>query len=536
MWQLLFAMVRSSGLQRAAQVTVLFGVGALTALLHSPAWAQDAAYNPRTSGTSTQGWQVRPMLSVSEHYSDNISLAPSGSARSEWTTRISPGVSVSGNSARLHFNATYTPELLYRVNQATTDVSHALNALGNAELLSRTLFVDVRANVSQQNVSLLGPQAESNVNTTTNRTSVKSYGISPYLRHDFGFDAFGELRFTHDAVHLGGNSGGVSSSTSERVDAKLTSGPAYKLFTWNLAFSKSHVEYTQTGQKIDEKNVSASVGRLITPEIRLNVNAGYEDSGYPSTTGQELKGAFWSVGPAWTPSERTRVAATFGRRYFGPWRTFQLEHRSRLTSWGLDYSENVTNTRSSLTVPVTLDTAAILNALFLSQFPDPIVRQAMIQQFIVNNGLPASLNQPLNFLTDSLFLDKRLQATFGIHGIRNTVLTSVFSSNRNALTTGSGVGNDFNSSQNVKQTGASMSWSLRLTESLASNVSLAVTRNAFTDLNRTDRLTALRWGLTKDFDPKVTGSLSLGRVKNDSDAVSTSYTENSVAATLGMRF
>lgn len=481
------------------------------------------------------GLQIRPSLSVSETYSDNVGLAPSGSERSEWTTRISPGVNVSLNSARLRFSGVYSPELLYRANQATTDVSHFLNVFGTAELLTRTFFVDVRGAVSQQNVSLLGPQADSNLNVTTNRTTTKSYGISPYLRHDFGFDAFGELRYTHDSLRFGANSGTASDSTADRIDARLASGPAYKLFTWVVAYSKSRTDFSQSNQKIDAENYFASGGRLVRPDLRINATIGYEDSGYPETTGRELKGTYWSVGPEWTPSERTKISATIGRRYFGPSRTFNLEHRSRLTLWGLNYSESVTNTRNSLTLPVSQDTAAVLNAIFASQIPDPIAREAAVRDFINRTGLPASLTQQLNFLTDSLFVEKRLNGSFGILGVRNTILTNLFTSNRNSLTTGGSVG-DFGSSTTVKQVGGSVTWSSRLTERLSSNVSLAVSRNEFSGLNRNDRRSALRLGVTKEFDPKVTGSLTVSRVKNDSDVATSAYSENSLTATLGMRF
>lgn len=511
---------------------------ALVALLNASVWAQDvpagapsAAASASTGGQ--KGWQIRSALSVGEHYSDNISLSAPGSERSELTTRIGPSVSVSGNSARLRLEATYSPELLYRANQATTDISHYLNMLGNAELWSRTLFLDVRAGITQQNVSSLGPQSDSNLNTTGNRTSIKTYSVSPYLRHDFGFNAFGELRYTHDSVHQSGNSSATSNSTSNRIDAKIASGPAFKLFTWSAIASVSKVDYSRTGQEVDARSYTLSGGRLVTPDLRLNANVGYEDSGYPSTTGQELKGKFWSVGPEWTPTERTRIAATYGRRYFGPSRTFSISHRARQAFVGVDYNESVTTTRSNFTAAFTLVDPALINAFCQAQFSDPLLRA----QCVAN--ITQQLTVPLDFLTDSLFLEKRLQGQIGIQGVKNTVIASFFSSNRQAITTTGTVGGsvgDFGSSENIKQTGGGISWASRLTQTFASNASFSVSRNSFADLNRTDRLTSFRVGVTKEFDPKTSGSLSLARVKNDSSAASTSYDENSISATLGMRF
>lgn len=484
-------------------------------------WAQAAP--------SLQGWRVSPALTVSESFTDNVSLGPAGSERSEWVTTISPGVSVVGSSARLRLNASYSPQLIYRAHQGTTDIAHYLNATGNAELLSRTLFLDFRSSVSQQNVSLLGPQSDSNVNTTNNRTTTKTYGISPYLRHEFGADAIGELRFTHDAVHYGSNSGAASSSTSERIDAKLGSGPSYKLFTWNIALSQSHVEYSQNGQKIDGQNYTFSAGRLITPDLRVNASYGYEDSGYPSTSGQALSGTFWNVGPEWTPSDRTRIAATFGRRYYGPSRSFSASHRAKLAFVGVDYSESVTTTRNNQSIPVT-DTV-LANAI--CQNVDATQRPACLSFF------SRLLTVPVDFFTEALFLEKRLQANFGIYGALNTISANVFSSNRSSISTATAVGlvGDFNSSLNIKQTGAAMSWAVTLSPTLRSNTSLSLTRNTFSGQNRTDRLMAVRVGLTKEFTPKLSGAFTIGRVKSDSSAgAASSYIENSASATLGLKF
>lgn len=510
-----------------------------------PAQAQIPLPGPETyptggsaAPTGTQGLRFSPSLSVTEVFSDNVALATTGSERSEWTTRIRPSITITENSARLRLSASYTPELLYRAVQGTTDIYQYLNALGTAELWSRKLFLDVRASVNQQNVSLLGPQSESNLNTTSNRTSSRTYSISPYLKHEFGFDATAELRFTHDAVHFGGNSGSVSNSTSERLDARLSSGPAFKLFVWNVAASRSHTEYPQTGQTIDAHTYSVSGGRLLIPELRANATLGYEQSGYPSAAGKDLKGTFWSIGPDWTPTERTRLAATFGRRYFGPWRTLQLSHRARRTVLSLDYNESVSSTRGNLTVPVTTDTASQLDRLFQARYPDPIARQSIVQAFITALGLPATLTQPLNFLTDNFFVEKRLQGSAVVQGVRNTIVASLYSSNRTSLTAGAGGGTagDFNSSANIRQTGANISWGSRLSETLAATVGVSAYRNNFSSLNRTDRLTTYRIGLTRDFSPKVVGSLTLARLKNDSDVAAGDYVENSVTATLNMKY
>jgi uncharacterized protein (PEP-CTERM system associated) len=170
------------------------------------------------------------------------------------------------------------------------------------------------------------------------------------------------------------------------------------------------------------------------------------------------------------------------------------------------------------------------------RFQDPLVRQAEVQNRVAATP-DASLTNAVNFLTDSLFRDKRLAGTLGIEGVRNTLLTSVYTSNRIPLSSGTRESADFIAGQTVKQAGASVSWTYRMNETLTSNLRLAAGRNSFGSLNRTDRITTLRWSLTKRFDPRLTGSVDLGRQQIDyTPATAGNYQENSIAVTLGLRY
>jgi uncharacterized protein (PEP-CTERM system associated) len=488
----------------------------------------------QTPGRGQRSWELVPTLSVEETYTDNLRLRPSGSERGDWVTELRPGVSVSGRGARLRFNATYSADVVNRAQEGSNDIFHNLNAKGDAELVRQLLFVDTRATVSQQNVSLLGPQAESNVSNTGNRTSVRTFLLSPYLRHDFGNNAQGEARLTYSTV-ASGASASFSNSESNRIDMRLTSGPAYKLLTWNLAYSKERIEYTQTNQSIDTEMISAHGRRLITPTLGLQATVGYEDNDYGSP-GPPPKGKFWSLGPEWTPTPRTRLAATIGRRYFGPSHSVDFSHRTRLTTWRIEYSEDVTTTRGQFLVPTNVSTAGILDSLLLSIIPDPLARQTAVQNFITQLGLPASLVVPLNFFTTTPFIVKRLSASFGIHGVRNTVLANVFTENREAVAAGQSGAGDFSQTPTTKQTGASLLWSLRITGQTTSNASVGYTQSEFPGLAREDKLTYIRLGLTKQFQPKLTGTLSYRRLHNESNQAGSGYTENAVSAVLNMRF
>lgn len=495
---------------------------ALPALLAGPAWAAK--------------WDFVPTLSVQETYTDNLSLAPDALKQSDWVTQVIPGISIAATGARLRFNATYAPELTYYARgQNDNQVYQRLNATGTAELAKQLLFVDAGAKVDQYNVSLQGPVTASNVNTTGNRATAKTFFVSPYLLRDFGSAVRGEARFTY-SVWNSDDTSALSNSVADRINLRLASGPAYKLLTWDLAYSRESINY-ESGQGTDTEVITANARRLITPTVGLLAKVGYEN--YDSrVNGPASEGSSWSAGLDWTPTPRTRLAATAGQRFNGNAYSLDFRHRTRLTTWSAGYSEEVTSTRSEFFVPVTTSTAGYLDPLFLSRFPDPVARQKAVEEFIARTGLPPSFSAPLNFFSNQLFLVKRWQASAGLLGVRNVVIANVFRETREVLV-GSvalpGTG-DFAASNTIRQTGTDLLWNWRVTAQNAWTLGVGYTRNEFPDISRSDNLSFVRMGLSRQFEPRLSGSLNYRRQHNDSDQSASSYTENVVLATLQMRF
>src|SRR4029079_7209479 len=108
--------------------------------------------------------------------------APDTLKQSDWVTQVTPAISIAANGAGLRFNATYAPEVLYyaRGKQDNQRFQRG-RTIGSAELAKQLLFVDAGARVDQYNPSLQAPLATSNVNTTGNRTTAKTFFVSPYV-------------------------------------------------------------------------------------------------------------------------------------------------------------------------------------------------------------------------------------------------------------------------------------------------------------------------------------------------------------------
>lgn len=492
-------------------------------MLVAPVWAAE--------------FELHPTLYVAQHYTDNVALAARGLERSEWITEATPGFVFNYNGAKLKYSATISGQALYRANEGTTEshMNFTGGTNGSIELVPSMFYLDTNSSVAQQNTSVLGPQALSNINTTANRATVWYTNISPYVRYNFGSEASTEVRYTYSTVNSDAPAVRGTDSGSNRINARLTSGPGYKVTTWNVAYSYEKIDYTNA-RDTTAQTFTAGARRLLTPVFGLVANVGYEDNDFIST-GETPKGVQWSAGVDWTPTPRTHLLATTGERFYGKTYSLDFSHRTRLTVWNANYTEDVTTYRQQVQVPTQANTATYLDTLYISRIPDPAARQQAVQDFIVQSGLPPTMIVPVNFLTNQTYLQKSARAAAGLQGPIHTIMANVFWTTRDALSAAlPGAAGDFGASSNIKQTGTGLLWNWRLTAQDSANMSLAYTVSETPGLAREDRSKYLRAAYNHQFSPKMTGMVTYLRTNYDSNIAGSSYTENQAVASLQMRF
>jgi uncharacterized protein (PEP-CTERM system associated) len=321
-------------------------------------------------------------------------------------------------------------------------------------------------------------------------------------------------------------------SVGNRINLRLANGTAYKVLTWDIAYSKEDIRYDETQQDTDIEVTSANARRLITDTVALTAQAGY-DYYKRGNILPASRGSSWSAGFDWTPSPRTRLAAAGGQRFYGETYLLDFKHRTRLTAWSASYNQSVTTTRSEFFIPATTTTAGYLDTLFSSRFPDPVERQKVVNEFIARTGLPASLDSPVNFFTTQLFLSKRWQASTGYLGVRNVLIANVFGENREGLAGELVLPNAPNA---TKQTGTSLVWNWRIGPRTTWNLNGSYSRIETPFTGQIDHLTYVGAGLTRQFQPKISGTLGYRRQQNDSNQTESNYTENAGFASIQMRF
>jgi len=481
-------------------------------------------------------WDVVPAFSVQENYTDNIGLQPSGSERTEWVTQLIPAIAATAVGNGLRFTFDYAPELtFYARGQIEDKIFHRLNAFGTAELANKLLFLDVSANVDQYDVSLQGPLSDNNVNTTGNRATVGTFYASPYLIHNFGSSALVQARYTYSIWNS--NDEQSYNNAADTIDLDLSSGPAYRVLTGNLNYKKAAIDY-DTQPDLDAEVVLATARRLVTPTISVLAQVGEEQYGRVvagQPTGEEDGGSRWGVGIDWVPSTRTHLTAAVGNRFFGNAYLLDFDHRARRLTFRAGYSQDVTTTRTELFGGATSSTASYLDPLYCAKSSDPDVCKQEVSSAVSDSGLPVSITGPVNFFSSDPFLQERFEASVAMQGVRSVIIGTVFADTREVLPGFIRTG-DFATSSTVNQTGINLVWNLPLTARTFWNLYTNYQRNSFPDVPREDNYTTFGMGLTRQFQPRLSGTLAYRALNNESTDNAFSYTENAVWASLRMGF
>lgn len=503
----------------------LVWVSAIPALLVSP-------YSNAAS------WKIVPSLNLSESYTDNVNLASSGAKKDDFITQVNPGIFIAGTGSHLKAKLNYTMQNLARSRGGNSiDTNHQLNADAKAELIDHLFFLDGKAAISQQNISSFGAQPVDNLSNTGNRTSVTTYSISPYLRHNFGAVAVSELRYTRD--HVGAQAGGFSDSNADNILFNLGSGASFRNVGWGLSYNKQSTDYSNN-PGVETETYSGDVRFMISPKLSLTATGGHEKNNYLST-GVNPEGSFWTAGFSWTPTPRTSLAASAGERFFGKTHTFAASHRSRNTVWNMNYSESVTSTRSQFLIPETVNTADYLDQLLSSRITDPLLRQQEVALIIDMFDFPSSTPNNINYLTNRYFLQKQLQASVAIKSAKSTLVLGAFRTLRDAQTAQTMDSQLFlpiNLAQNdnTKGIGGNAQWIWRITSRTNINVSAGYTENHSTSTGIKDKNRNMGIGLSRQIQPKINGSINYRHNERDSNQVGGNYRENAISASLNMTF
>ena len=454
-------------------------------------------------------WSVSPSLTLSETYTNNVNIGGTGNEQSEFITQINPAISLNGTGRRLRLDLSYNMQnVLYAKNDSRNTTFHQLRAHALATLVEDTLFVDTSASIGQQAISLRESAPVDNLTLSNNRTDAITFHISPYLRHAFGDVATTELRYGYDKTHYEATGFG---SESNAYSARITSGATFKTFPWGLGYSQQDIPASkQVASSIKYETYTADLRYVASRKLIFTTSGGYENNEYGTSLQRKPSGAFWNAGLIWSPSGRTSLQASYGKRFFGNNYALNAKHATRRSTWNLSYTENIT----------TINTLRPESRIFMISdgaggvFIDP------------QTGLPILVSLIIPTLTNDVYISKRWQIAMGYKLKRNDFNFSLFNERR--LFGGSG------ELQRVQ--GANVSWGLQLAPHSNLSINSGSQNIKYSLDNQADDFWHIGMTLSHAIQHDVKGAIEFRHaVRNSNNSINES-TENRIVARLTVTF
>lgn len=488
-----------------------------------------AAWAP-AAWAQASGLRLQPTLNLGVTVTDSHDFED-GIRRGEVISTVGAGLAVTSNAGRLRGGLTYRADgVVHARDTPANALLHSLQSSAVAELLERQLFMDVSARVSQQPVSTRQVQTVDSVLTERNRAQLASINVQPRFEFQLGRVADGRLAASGTYTRPSGDADREDSGQAS-ASFSLVSAGVSKL-GWNASATRNVSQFRGSRRATDDRLVA---GADFKPDVdwRFSVRGGVDYSDI-NAAGERRRYDSWGAGVDWTPSPRTRATLQADKRSFGDAFGVSLEHRSRQTVWR--YSDQQDISRSGANDAVQLASAYdLFFALYASQEPDPVKRQELVESVLVRNGLQRDAQLAVGFLSNSITLQRRQQASVLLQTVRTSYSLSAFASRTRRVEDGSLLVDDTANGNSVMQRGLSLQVSHRVTPTAALTGVASWQRNSDSEAGATpSTLKSLSLSWSDRLGPRTAYSLGLRHA--DYFADTDPYTENALIANLSLRF
>ena len=475
-----------------------------------------------------RAYLIEPSASITETFTDNNGLTTD--KRSDLITQASVGLRASANSARLRGFLDYSLSgLVYTNNTARNELRNALNAFATASLVENRVFVDIGGNISQQGVSAFGQQTPDSAVANPNRVEVSTFSLSPYVVGHLGSFADYEARLSYSATRS--DSSVTSDSNTSAGRFRLGGKTALAVLGWSAQLTHTEIDYS-LGRHTEDDLARGVLTWAVTPQFAVAAIGGTESNNYVSLDKQSHAVSGFSVN--WKPSERTTLFAERENRFFGESHAVTLTHRTARTVWAYSDLRDI----ASLPGQAALGSVGTAFDLFFQQFasvePDPVLRRQLVNSFLQVNGISPSAQRLTAFQTSAVTLQRTQNLSFALLGIRDTLSFTASQSNSRRLDVVATVGDDFSSTEVIRQRGLSVDLAHRLTplSSVSLNATYQRTTGSLdaqaTSLKSLSAQWSNRLGRRTDF--------SLGARHAVFDSSTSPYDESAVYASLRLQF
>ncbi|MDQ8021872.1 MAG: TIGR03016 family PEP-CTERM system-associated outer membrane protein [Moraxellaceae bacterium] len=481
-----------------------------------------------------QTWRLGADVRVRETFTDNVRLS-STNRESDWVTELSPGVSLTGRSARARGSLNARLNSYYHTTDSNSnDTNLELFGGGTFEAVEDTLFIDADARASREVLSSFGASSPDGINT--NENSAQYYGMSVTPRGYWRLGTSGTVEARYRLGYTGADVSSYDSQITHDWTLALRNGAAWGRAGWELIGLGSANEYDR-GRDRSMARLRAAFVYTASASVKLRLFGGQERNNFSS---QEQKTyTNWGGGVEWRPSVRTLLSAEAEDRFFGTGYNVRFSHRRARTSMDMQFSRDVSsnaetfNGGSSYFLLLEQE-----ERLLESQVPDASLRRQIAILRLALQGITPQNAAQLGGLSSTRTINQVGRITLVANGVRNSVSLTLSRLQRDtflnqALTN---VNDDFSRYGRVIDYVTFVGWSNRLTPFTSVNAGLSYTdsegsNSGAPDTSRQQKDVTL--GLNTQLGARSNGGLTFRRSNSRGSAT---YTENAVSAFLAYRF
>jgi uncharacterized protein (PEP-CTERM system associated) len=369
--------------------------------------------------SGAEDWKVTTGINVNATATDNVNLAPPGREEADFYFTITPRLGIQHEGPRLKLNAIFAPSVTFYAQHSENDNwANNFAAFANLEAIKNFFYIDASASVSQTFLSPFAPQPANIGTITANRVETGTVTLSPYIRGVTDSGISYDLRNTNTWTD-------TSSSATDNVYFLGWTGHANQtrgVYSWGVDYEYQNTSY-QTQNPLTTQLARLRLGYQVDPELGLSLRFGYQTNNY--FVGQK-ENYIYGLGFNWTPSPRAQVSGYWEQQYFGGSYLLNASYRRRMTAFTLSASRYASTYPQLLFTLPPGSTASLLDAALTARIPDPTERQAAVNQFIQQTGLPPTLLTPYSYYTNSVALVQQATASLAFLGAHNSVILSVF--------------------------------------------------------------------------------------------------------------
>ncbi len=411
-------------------------------------------------GAAAQPFTLEPGIRGELTYTNNAGFDAGGAEEPDLIVEMAPSITFRGGGARLRTSGTMEfVGLWYARDTQRNRVLPNGVLTATVEAIERRFFIEASVSAQQDQVDPFGvrPAGFSTVNT---QTSVQ-YRLAPYLRGELSPNVRYLLRSdnTYTATHPSD-----LTTTSDGYFGRhlLELERLARPLGWRLAFERADRELAAEGSQRETLQIArASLRWQASDQLAVGLRGGYETNNFTFIEYQDDRVVGGEI--EWRPTERTLLRGFVEDRFFGTSWNAVFTHRMPWLAWDVATDRSLTTGQEILlTAPAGANVASLLSELLTTRIPDPVQREAAVQDLIRRGRLPAAFGTATTLYTQRVNLVAALRGTVALVGIRNSLALSGFrvrTENLGALGFGPGLG-QASSRENNEQKGASLTYSL----------------------------------------------------------------------------